>query len=471
MNVHTLPGRTGADHPLVKLSRNRGPQLIGHRRDGRPIYLLGGGAGNPMLENLVAERDQCLSRVDGVTQAALESGRDLSDQDEEVINRAKERVAKLDQQIELLSFDRSMSERTADALRANNVNPPGIPQVQYRSAGAALWDLLHQDQREARERLTREMHRAAQHMGADAANTVATAGGLGALVVRPIVGPVIDPVPGGRPFLTLLGVQQLDSPLGFSRPRIADPNGDQAPDTQGAGTANAGKEKAELVSRAFDIKLEPVDTETIGEYLNVSQKLLSLPIGALNIILGRFAKRRARKTERYALAAVRESTSAVDLAADAAAGAIYDAIWDGAERVYAKTGELPEWMAVGPTAWSRLGRLRDLAERPLFPTLTAGASVNSMGRLDATTFQSTGPAGLPMAVTYGITDGAIIMGNSASLEVYEYPYPMLEAVEPAVLGRQIAVASELGTYRPATDGLAGDTPTGNGAVVIAPAAP
>ena len=470
MNLNTLPG---ARHPLVTLSRT-GPRVIGRRKDGRPILMLAGGAPDAMLEKLVSEREACLTRVSAVTDAAAESDRDLSDQDSEVINRARERIAKLDSQIDLLSFDSAISDRAADALRRNNVAVPRDPQTQYRSAGAALWDMLHLDSggsegKEARQRFDREMNRAAQHMGVDAANTVPVAGGLGALVVRPVVGPVIDPTPAGRPFLNLLGVQPLDSPMGFSRPRISDPNIDQAPDVQGAGTANVGKEKSELVSRAFDIKLDPVETQTVGEYLNVSEKLRALPIGAWNIILARFAKRRSRKTEKYGLAEVRESTTTVDLAADGDADAVYDAIWDAALQVFLKTGELPQWIAAGPTGWVRLGKLKDAAGRPLFPTLSAGASVNSMGRMDATTFANQGPAGLPLAVTYAITDGAFILGNDASLEVYEYSYPMLEAVEPSVMGRQVAVASELATYRPATDNMAG-TATGNGAVIVAPGA-
>jgi hypothetical protein len=475
MNLHTLPGHrslTGADHPLVKLSRGQ-LEPIGHRKDGRPIYPTAGGAPNAMLERLVSEREACLTRVEAVTSAAAESDRDLSDQDAEVINRARDRIAQLDSQIDLLSFDSTISDRAADAMRRNNVPVPRDPQTQYRSAGAALWDMLHldaggQEGREARQRYDREMNRAAQHMGVDSANTVPVAGGLGALVVRPVVGPVIDPTPAGRPFLNLLGVQPLDSPMGFSRPRISDPNMDQAPDVQGAGTANVGREKAELVSRAFDIKLDPVETQTVGEYLNVSEKLRALPIGAWNIILARFAKRRSRKTERYGLAEVRESTSAIDLAADADADAVWDAVWDAALQVFLKTGELPQWITAGPIGWARLGRLRDAAGRPLFPTMAAGASVNSMGRMDAGTFGNVGPAGLPLAVTYAITDGAFILGNDASLEVYEYAYPMLEAVEPSVMGRQVAVASELATYRPATDNMAAANATGNGAVIVRP---
>jgi hypothetical protein len=453
-------------HPLLKYART-GLHPIGYRKDGRPIFPMAGGSGNAMLERIVQEREQCVDRIEAVSAAALEASRDLSDQDTEVISRAKDRIAFLDRQAEVLAFDTQISERAANALRSNGVTVAEKGgSTQYRSAGEALYDLLHLDRGDSRSRLEREMSRAAQHIGVDAANTVAVAGGLGALVVKPVIGPVIDPTPGGRPFLTALGVQQLDSPLGFSRPRISDPNGDEAPDVQGVGTANAGREKAELVSRAFDVKLDPVDTETIGEYLNVSQKVLSLNIQALQIILTRFTKRRARKTEARAIAEVRTTTSTVPLAADADTRTTWDAFWDAAALVYEKTGEMPTWLAAGPQGWRRLGSMLDAADRPLFPTI--GAS-NAMGAAALTTQQMIGPAGLNTVITHGITDGALIMGNSASLEAYEYAYPMLEAVEPSVLGRQIAVASELALYRPATDNMAG-TATGNGAVLIAPAA-
>jgi hypothetical protein len=464
-------------HPLAKFAQH-GWRIIGHRKDGRPIYLLAGGAPDAMVERLTGERDQCLARVKAVTDSAAEADRDLSDQDEEVIRRANERVAKIDQQLELLSFDSTVSDRAREIMQRNNLPMP-LQKGQgmlYRSAGEVMWDATHLDApgregKEARARFERELDRAAQHMGVDAANTVAVAGGLGALAIRPIVGPVIDPTPSGRPFLNLLGVQPMDSPFGFSRPRISDPNIDQTPDVQGAGTANVGKEKSELVSRAFEVKLESVDTETIGEYLNVSAKLQALPIGAWNIILTQFTKRRSRKTEKYGLASLLESTSGVDLAADATSAQVYEAVWEAALLVFQKTGELPQWIAAGPTAWARLGKLLDAADRPLFPTLGAGAPVNAMGQMDASSFASRGPAGLPLVVSYAIASDAFVVGNSAALEVYEFTYPMFEAVEPSILGRQVAVASELATYRPATDGISGDTPTGNGAVIVQPAAP
>jgi hypothetical protein len=57
---------------------------------------MAGGAPDAMMERLSAERDQCLARVKAVTDSAAEADRDLSDQDEDVIKRANERVSKID---------------------------------------------------------------------------------------------------------------------------------------------------------------------------------------------------------------------------------------------------------------------------------------------------------------------------------------------------------------------------------------
>jgi HK97 family phage major capsid protein len=447
-------------HPLAAYGTTA--PVIGYRKSGAPIHAVAGGAPNPLLERAVQEREQVLSRIESVSAAAFEANRDLSEQDQDTIKRARERVEFLDGQIDTLSFDTALSDRAQAALRSNGVSSRHSSPTQFRSAGDALHTMLAAGRGEpdARQRYDVEMNRAAQHMGADAANTVAVAGGLGALVVKPVVGPVIDLTPRGRPFLTALGVRQLESPLGFSRPRIVDKNGAEAPAPQ-------GKEKQELVSRAFDVKLDSIDSETIGEYLNISQKLLSLPIDGMNMILDRFTVRRQRMTERRAILEVLETTSSVTLAAPPAPGtaedpgAIYDAVWDAALKVYELTGELPTGIAMGAKGWSRLGRLRDAAGRPLFPQLGAA---NAMGSMTANDLQSTGPAGLPSVVTPGITDGTFVVYNAYGLEVYEYSYPMLESIEASVLGRQVAMASELAFYRPATsETAASDAGTGNAA--------
>lgn len=425
---------------------------------------------NALLERAVQEREDCLSRIETISQAAFEANRDLNADDTDTITRARERVEFLDRQIDSLSFDAELSPRAQAALRSNGVSGRSTAPTSFRSAGDALQVAMAaaKGDRDARTRWDVELNRAAQHMGADAANTVPVAGGLGALVVKPVVGPVIDPTPKGRPFLNALGVQTLTTPLGFSRPRIVDTNGHEAPAVQ-------SQEKAELISRKFDVKLDNVDSETIGQYINISLQLLSLPIDALNMILDRFERRRERMMERRAILEVLETTSVVELAAgpglgaEEDAGPIYDAVWDAALQVYEKTGELPEGIAMGARGWARLGKLRDKAGRPLFPSLGAA---NAMGAMSADSLSSTGPAGLPSVVTPGITDGTFVVYNSAGLEVYEYAYPMLESVEAAVLGKQVAVASEVAFHRPSTESDQADrTTAGNGAVkIVLPAA-
>jgi hypothetical protein len=98
--------------------------------------------------------------------------------------------------------------------------------------------------------------------------------------------------------------------------------------------------------------------------------------------------------------------------------------------------------------------------------------VNADGTSSAASFSIAG-IGLQGIVTPGITDESYYVGNELGVEAYEYRYPVLQAVEPSLLGRQIAVAASLVIYRPTTDESTdgGVTPgTGNGVVKIGTAA-
>jgi hypothetical protein len=58
--------------------------------------------------------------------------------------------------------------------------------------------------------------------------------------------------------------------------------------------------------------------------------------------------------------------------------------------------------------------------------------------------------GLRAAITPAITDKSIYVGNSFGLEIYEKPMPLMQAFEPSVYGRQVAVATFIGFYSPIT---------------------
>jgi hypothetical protein len=302
-----------------------------------------------------------------------------------------------------------------------------------------LWDTLHQGDADARTRLGRVMRRAAEHMGTLIADTTATAGDMAGLVVKPSVGPVINPYPMGMPLASAIGMRDVPASdgFGFSRPQVVDAN-------FATGTGVQALEKGELASKAFSITATNVGLDTIGGYLNISQQLLSFNPTALGLVLDQMRRRLEADVEAYMLAEFDNSTGHVTLSLTGDGEAVLKAIYDGAAAYYAITYELPQWVIVGPAAWARLGSLVDAASRPLFPTIGAA---NASGTSSADSFAGS-IAGLRLVVTPAITDGDIYVSGPAAIEGYMYRFPILETVEASVLGRQVAVAAAVAAYRP-----------------------
>jgi HK97 family phage major capsid protein len=421
-----------------------------------------------LVENYIGERDRLLNTVNVLKNAALDRNEDPSAQDLELMTNSYARIDRLDAMIEVLGQDKAMDDDTRHKLLAPTPSPePGG--IKYRSGGEMVWDCLHaqfgsahdHEDQEARRRWDHVMKRAAQHMGTTAEATTPVAGGFGALYVAPVVGPVIDLAPQGQPFLSAIGRQPAPNSMTFSRPRIVDPNFK-------TGAAVQALEKAELVSQKFDVKVDNLSLSTVGGYLNVSQQLMSLHPTAWNIIVGQLQRRTAYAGEAAAIAELSQTTAHVPLAAGADSATTLTALFDAAALVYQNTNQLPTWIAYGPLGWAQLGSLTDAAGRPLFPFLGAA---NAMGSASLGDF-NLGPLGLQQIVTHGISTTDIFMGNSLAFEAYVYSYPLLEAVEPSLLGRQVAVAESMAFYRPTTkEEVTGGTPAPaeqNGAVRIGP---
>lgn len=414
-------------------------------------------ATDPMVDKLMNERGETLSKIQGLKTFAIDKSRDLTAEELESITTYNQRIKSIDAQLEVVTENNLQSEavQARIAMASPGTNVAGH---QYRSAGELLWDVIHNREREAGARLEAVQRRAAQHMGTTAAGTVAVAGGFGGLIASPITGPVIDLAPKGRPWLSLIGVRPAPSSMTFMRPRIVDPNFD-------TGVATQALQKQELASQKFDVVADPLQLQTLGGYLNLSRQAEAFIPSALDLVVNQLLKRLAAKTENALAVEVARTASEVPLAADADAAAVRQAIFDASALVFDQTGALPEWIAMGPQGWARLGGLVDLAQRPLFPF---GTAVNANGQSSPGTFTIAG-LGLTAVVTPGITNGDYFVGNELGIEAYEYVYPTLEAIEPSLLGRQVAVASSLVLYRPTTlespDG--GVTPAqGNGVVRI-----
>ena len=418
---------------------------------------------NALVEGYIEERDKLLNTVQVLQRAAVDRGSDPSTDDLELMQKSYARIDKLDELIKIVGEDKTMDDETrARLLTPTPSEPSGI---KYRTGGEMVWDCLHaqfgsqtdHDDQEAKRRWDSVMKRAAQHMGTDAAKTTPVAGGIGGLYVVPVVGPVIDLYPAGQPFLNGIGRRPAPDAMTFTRPRIVDA------DFKSGGAGPQALEKGELASRKFDIKVDTLSMGTVGGYLNISQQLMSIQASGWDLIVGQLQKRVAYQGESAAVVELAKTESHVPLAAGADSATVYAALFEAAALVFQNTGELPVWVAYGPLGWAMLGSLCDAAGRPLFPFLGAA---NALGQASLANF-NLGPLGLQQIVTPGITTTDIFMGNATGFEAYVYSFPILEAIEPSLFGRQVAVAEAMAFYRPTTkEAGPADTPPAEGAGAV-----
>lgn len=389
---------------------------------------------------LLEKAEKKRSLIDVLKTQAVEQGRDLSDEEMAQIDAAMVQVRSWNDQVAKLSVDLELAEDAQNRLSSlGRTGAVATQDFRYRSDGDLLWDVLHQSDPDAFARYRRVARRAAEHMGTLASQTTPVAGDMAGLVVRPNVGPVVNPYRQGMPLASAIGLRDVPASdgFGFSRPQIVDTG-------FATGSGTQALQKGELSSKAFSITTTAVDLTTIGGYLNVSQQLISFQPSSLQIIVDQLRQRVEADVEDFVFAAVNTGATKVTLSLTATASEILQAIYTAASQYYSATQTMPQWIAMGPAGWARLGGLVDAAGRPLFPTLGAG---NAPGTMAADTFSAT-VAGLQAVITPSISDATFYVGGSAAIEGYLYRFPVLEAVEPSVLGRQVALAVAVAAYKP-----------------------
>lgn len=399
-----------------------------------------------LIKKFIDERDQKVALIETLASTAEDEGRDLHPSDLETITNARSRISELDTQIDKVGGDLEMADSVRNRVR--QLDPAIVGRdFTYRSAGEYMWDLLHRaDDHDANARFTKFHKRAAEHLGLDKANTIAVAGGFNGLVVAGTQGAILDPTPEGSPLFSALGATPVTTST-FMRPRIIDPN-------FATGVGPQSKEKAELVSKTWDIVAEQLTLKPHGGYINVSEWLLETLSSSLDMVVSHMNRRLENLRETAVVTEIDKTTATVAIASADGAG-VTAAFGEASALLFRNTGQLPQWLAMGPEGYGALIGMSDLAGRPLF---TAVAPSNALGTGSPTQF-ITSIAGMRAIVTQGITDTDLYMGNRYGLEVYEKRMPVYSAVEPAVLGRQIAVATGLAFYRPITaEAVTGGTP-------------
>lgn len=398
--------------------------------------------GDPFLEMQQQERAELVQKADALKRIAVDMKRPLTDDEKSALTAYRERVQAIDEQLDVASFNFALDTQVAE--RIESLSPGGQLSrggFQWPSAGHGLWDILHQSDREARGRYLAVQTRAAEHMGiGPVAGITPVAGSFENLHVDPNVGPVLDYNPKGMPFLSAIGITEAPNSMSFMRPRLVDPNFE-------TGVGEQALQKGELPSKHFTFESDLLSLNTVGGYLNVSQQLLSLDPTSLNTIVNQLNARLSNALEQAAIAELSATTITVPLLDPSDAAAVQAALADAAALVFTATQQLPTWIATGPAGWSALASLTDAAGRPLYPPV---APTNPQGTGGGVTTFGLSPMGLNLIVSPAITGDEFYVGNSVGFEAYVKRYPVLEAVEPSVLGRQVAVAASSVFYRPTT---------------------
>ena len=180
-----------------------------------------------LIERLTEERTGVVQAVEAATKAAGEEGRDLNENEVEVLQRSKDRIAQIDQQLVLVSESTAMDSKVKERL-ATLGQPGGDPAntpLLYRSPGAYISDFI------ACPRLRRPpgqgAHgRASRPSFGPAPPSTSSPADTPGIVPDPIVGEVVALIDASRPVVTAFGTTPRHrrpdlppAPPGRSQPR------------------------------------------------------------------------------------------------------------------------------------------------------------------------------------------------------------------------------------------------------------
>ena len=403
---------------------------------------------NPVLERLEQQRseqfdfiDQTLARVDA-------EERDLVEAEQRNVEAARERIRQLDEQISpLREYEQLRSaHRAAGPVRSSGSESRGLGlgaqtnprEFEYRSAGEYLADAYRAARNDDQSALSRiESHgftinngrlEAMSDQQRASAPHVTTVEVPGVLPVS-IVGNLISDIDAARPFLTSIGVRDMGNIPGktFTRPVV----------TEHVQMGTQTTEKTAV--QAGQLKIDDVDftKSTEAGYVNVSRQSIDWSSPAIwDALLADFQAIYARHTENKAadafVTAVQGGTAAVDTetaGADPTVQEYIKGLYAGAVQVYSATGSLPDAIWQSLDEWAAWGALID--------GIKATTNGNGGGNSNVGAFTAS-MLNLPRIVVPSFTSGVTIIGRRNRAEAYEQRLGFLTAVEPKLLGVEVA---------------------------------
>lgn len=385
-------------------------------------------SGSKRLEWLRRQRDTAADEVSAITTRAANEDRDLSDAENATCESRRSRLETLDEEIKVEVELAERSSRYAN-LTAGIGSAPDEPQTvtravtvkhEYTDAGSYLVDYL------TRGRDPEAAKRFDLYLRAVAHQTTTDNPGL---LPVPILEPVINFATQRRPAIEATTRRALPgSGKQFIRPKVV----------QHTTVAVQATEKAELASQAMKVNPINVTPATYGGVVNLSWQDRDWTEPAImNLLVADLAAAYAKATDTafctYFAGAVTSETE-IPGTGTASGASWLSAIYAGNAAVYAVTNAIPDTLWVSPDVWGALGALVDGSGRQMFPTVGPN---NAMGTIQPTSMDGN-IAGMRLVVDGNFAPGTAILGDSTLVETYETIGGQVSAVEPSVLGTQIA---------------------------------
>jgi hypothetical protein len=417
-----------------------------------------------MLESLYQERAQCLQLADAAVSQAREAQRDVSDTEAKLIGDSQTRIAQIDKQIKLitdLEELRAAGNSAASTYRPTSGAGAGQPTAgnglgartnprpgDYKTAGAVVVDHLRAagyernsaPDPEARDRL---LGAGLDVAGETRALVNETTTNVPGLLPEPIVGQIVNQIDDRRPFISSIGARDLGGVPGktFSRPIV----------TQHTLVGQQMAEKNELVSQQFVVGSVDFTKNTYGGALDVSRQVIDWTSPAawdalltdLQRVYGKFTENRA--ADDFAAAVLQT----VELGAAVGAQGTFlewaQAMYAAAALVYGSVEELPNHIWMSLDMWASFGPVIDQYR-------------NQINRVEGNSSSPANFAGevfdFPRTVVPSFPAGTMIIGVKELTEVYEDRIGLLTAVEPKLLGVEIAYGGYMANGTLDADGFA-----------------
>jgi HK97 family phage major capsid protein len=394
-----------------------------------------------VLQRLLDERAQLVETIENVLSQV--EGRDLTDAEQAVLTRTKERIAELDAQIKPLEDYEAVRDAHRDSRADLGARPietggrgdlvPAEPRrvdgadraPLYRSAGEYLVDYLRafgimnrgQPDAEAHARITRVV--------ADQKTTDTTG-----ILPTPIVGNVVNLIDANRPLITSLGGAKAMGGIPgttFTRPKI----------TQHVTVGVQSGEKTQLPSQKMTITPVTFTKATYGGTVDISRQDIDwTDPSAWDILIRDLADVYAVQTETAVAAAFKAASTAtaVTVATNDLKGWSL-ALYTAAMHAYQASFMMPDRIWCSLDVWAALGSLVDVA-RLVIPQ----DRVSEMGAPGTSELASFAGdlLGVPRIVVPTFAAGTCMVGNHTLYETYEEVIGLLSVVEPSILGVQVA---------------------------------